>query len=261
MGRLIFLYGAPASGKTTLGRRLADALRCGFVDLDEVISAAAGKTIPEIFASGGEETFRDLETEALFSLADGSSGRRVVALGGGTLLRDRNREFCESRGDVLCLEAPSDEELARRIGSAAGSRPLGNRARERAGHYASFQRRVADWFDLGDSLVVVGRGIAPSFLDGLPVAADETVAGLWSGRIGLSPFATVPSGERWKTPATVARLWGAFAKRGLGRRDTVAALGGGVTGDLVGFAAATFMRGIDWVNVPTPLLSMVEEMA
>ena len=258
MGRLIFLYGAPASGKTTLGRRLADALRCGFVDLDEVISAAAGKTIPEIFASGGEETFRDLETEALFSLADGSSGRRVVALGGGTLLRDRNREFCESRGDVLCLEAPSDEELARRIGSAAGSRPLGNRARERAGHYASFQRRVADWFDLGDSLVVVGRGIAPSFLDGLPVAADETVAGLWSGRIGLSPFATVPSGERWKTPATVERLWGAFAKRGLGRRDTVAALGGGVTGDLVGFAAATFMRGIDWVNVPTTLLSMVD---
>ena len=104
----------------------------------------------------------------------------------------------------------------------------------------------------------MGRGIAPAVLAGRSVVADETVARLWSGRLGVSPFATIPSGEEHKTPVTVAKLWRAFAERGLGRRDAVAALGGGVTGDLTGFAAATWMRGIPWINVPTTLLSMVD---
>ena len=104
----------------------------------------------------------------------------------------------------------------------------------------------------------MGRGIAPAVLAGRNVVADETVARLWSGRLGVSPFATIPSGEEHKTPVTVAKLWRAFAERGLGRRDAVAALGGGVTGDLTGFAAATWMRGIPWINVPTTLLSMVD---
>ena len=88
--------------------------------------------------------------------------------------------------------------------------------------------------------------------------ADETVARLWSARLGVSPFAIIPSGEEHKTPVTVAKLWRAFSERGLGRKDTVVALGGGVTGDLTGFAAATWMRGISWINVPTTLLSMVD---
>ena len=53
-------------------------------------------------------------------------------------------------------------------------------------------------------------------------------------------------------------IWSAFAKAGLGRKDTVTAIGGGVTGDLTGFAAATWMRGIDWINIPTTLLAMVD---
>ena len=69
---------------------------------------------------------------------------------------------------------------------------------------------------------------------------------------------TVPSGEENKTIETVRAIWGAFARAGVGRRDCVTAIGGGVTGDLVGFAAATWMRGVDWVNVPTTLLAMVD---
>lgn len=249
------MYGAPASGKSTLGKALDERLGAGFVDLDERIVAEAGMSIPEIFKTRGEAAFRDLESKVLWEVV---SEPKVVSLGGGTLLRDDNRSLCEENGTVFCIDTPSDEELARRIGAAPGSRPLGDKAKERAAHYASFPNRVAAFFDAQSSLVVVGRGIAPAILAGRSIVADETVARLWSGRLGVSPFATIPSGEEHKTPATVASLWHAFAEKGLGRKDTVVALGGGVTGDLTGFAAATWMRGISWINVPTTLLSMVD---
>ena len=253
--KAIFLYGAPASGKSTLGKALAERLGADFVDLDERIVAEAGMSIPEIFKTRGEATFRDLESNVLREVV---SGPKVVSLGGGTLLRDENRALCEENGTVFCIDTPSDEELARRIGAAPGSRPLGDKAKERAAHYASFPNRVAAFFDAQSSLVVVGRGIASAILAGCNVVADETVARLWAGRLGISPFAIIPSGEEHKTPVTVAKLWRAFAEKGLGRKDTVVALGGGVTGDLTGFAAATWMRGISWINVPTTLLSMVD---
>ena len=253
--RAIFLYGAPASGKSTLGKALAERLGLSFVDLDERIVAEAGMSIPEIFKTRGEAAFRDLESKVLWEVV---SEPKVVSLGGGTLLRDENRALCEESGTIFCIDTPSDEELARRIGAAPGSRPLGDKAKERAAHYASFPNRVAAFFDAQSSLVVVGRGIAPAILAGRNVVADETVARLWAGRLGISPFAIIPSGEEHKTPVTVAKLWRAFAEKGLGRKDTVVALGGGVTGDLTGFAAATWMRGISWINVPTTLLSMVD---
>ncbi len=251
---MIFLTGAPASGKTTLGHRLATALGVSFADLDAEIVRAAGQTIPEIFATQGEAAFRDLEARTLTQIRDAG----VVALGGGTLLRAESRAFCERAGTVICLDTPSDDELARRLGAAQGTRPLGDQAKARAAHYASFPNRVAGWFDIGDSLVLCGVGLARVFLAGRPVVADATVASLWAEKLGIDPIATIPSGEQHKTIGTVTSLWGAFARAGLGRRDTVAALGGGVTGDLTGFAAATWMRGIDWINVPTTLLSMVD---
>lgn len=253
---VIFLTGAPASGKTTLGRRLAERLGEVFVDLDEEISAAAGLSIPEMFATRGEGAFRQMESETLAAVVRrGAAG--VVALGGGTLLRPENRVLCESAGTVLCLEAPDESELARRIGAAAGSRPLGDRAKERAAHYASFANRVEASFEVGPSLVVVGRGLALPILSGRRIVADGNVARIYRERLP-EPLAVVPSGEENKTIGTVGSLWHAFAAAGLGRRDSICAVGGGVTGDLAGFAAATWMRGMDWINVPTTLLSMVD---
>ena len=98
------------------------------------------------------------------------------------------------------------------------------------------------------------------------VVADDTVAHLY-GRQAVESLkragyqvhlATFPAGERSKTIDTVATLWNEILDAGLGRTSCVVALGGGVTGDLAGFAAATFMRGIDWVGVPTTLLAMVD---
>lgn len=68
----------------------------------------------------------------------------------------------------------------------------------------------------------------------------------------------IPRGERAKSAATVARLWTAFDRIGLDRQDVVVALGGGVVGDVAGFAAASWLRGIPWVGVPTTLLSQVD---
>jgi shikimate kinase/3-dehydroquinate synthase len=98
------------------------------------------------------------------------------------------------------------------------------------------------------------------------VVADDTVAHLYGRqtiesltRAGYEArLATFPAGERSKTLDTVATLWKVILDAGLGRTSCVVALGGGVTGDLAGFAAATFMRGIDWVGVPTTLLAMVD---
>ena len=67
-----------------------------------------------------------------------------------------------------------------------------------------------------------------------------------------------PDGERQKTQATLARLHDAFLDHGLARDGVILAVGGGVVGDVAGFAAATYMRGVPWVGVPTTLLSMVD---
>ena len=103
---------------------------------------------------------------------------------------------------------------------------------------------------------------------GNPVAviADETVANLYADAavksiegMGYEVYAiSFPAGEKSKNMDTVMKLWQEMLKIGLDRKSTVVALGGGVTGDLAGFAASTFMRGMNWVGVPTTLLAMVD---
>ena len=98
------------------------------------------------------------------------------------------------------------------------------------------------------------------------VVAGETVAGLYAARLTASltraGFRTVtftyPGGEHCKTLATYAVLLDFLAAHRLSRSDLIVALGGGVTGDLAGFAAATYQRGIPFVQVPTTLLAAVD---
>ena len=80
------------------------------------------------------------------------------------------------------------------------------------------------------------------------------------GLRGLGPLQVVlvPDGERFKSRKTLEGLYEAFLSARLGRDGLVVGLGGGVVGDLAGYAAATYMRGVDWVGLPTTLLSMVD---
>ena len=107
----IFLYGPPASGKSSVGSILAKDLNLPFYDLDHEIEAHANRTIPEIFAEEGEKGFRNRESTALLQLAQRPEG--VVALGGGSLLRPENRSIVESHGQVICLTTSTQTILAR----------------------------------------------------------------------------------------------------------------------------------------------------
>ena len=254
----LFIYGPPASGKSTLGRALAKALDWPFADIDEEIVKADGRPIPAIFAADGEKAFRALEDAALRRTVVSASGDLVVSLGGGTLLNPDNRAFAEAHGMVWCREAPSAEERARRIAAAAGSRPLGDMAEARRRHYATFGHRVAEAFYLPDSLVVVGSDLGGPAPFAKLVVADATAAARHADTLSGADVYAIPSGESHKTISTVCQIWEAMRRRGLGRSDRVAAFGGGVAGDLAGFAAATWMRGIAWANFPTTLLAMVD---
>jgi shikimate kinase/3-dehydroquinate synthase len=98
------------------------------------------------------------------------------------------------------------------------------------------------------------------------IVTDENVAKFHAEKIRMSlrnagmdsNLFTIPAGESHKTLDTVNQIWDAFLNAGLDRKGMVIALGGGVIGDLTGFAASTFMRGINWVAVPTTLLAMVD---
>ncbi|MBI4259255.1 MAG: shikimate kinase [Actinobacteria bacterium] len=120
MGSHVFLIGMPGSGKSSVGRVLARRLRRPFVDLDRAVEEAAGRSIAEVFAEGGEEGFRDRESAALRAAAAGPAS--VVACGGGAVLRPGNRGLMAASGTVVHLAAPV-EVLAARIRPHAG-RPL-----------------------------------------------------------------------------------------------------------------------------------------
>lgn len=94
------------SGKSVTGRRLASKLGSIFVDLDELIQARTKKTINEIFSSEGEEAFRHQESMALREVSGASS--RVIATGGGTILKSVNVDLMRQSGKIIFLETSPD---------------------------------------------------------------------------------------------------------------------------------------------------------
>lgn len=118
--RLIVLIGFMASGKSTVGRLIAQRLGLAFTDLDRAIEDRAGKSVAEIFKHEGEPGFRRREAEALAALLAGDD--LVLATGGGAAAQPANLTAMLARGFVVAL-ATEPEEVLRRIGSHSG-RPL-----------------------------------------------------------------------------------------------------------------------------------------
>lgn len=287
----IFLYGPSGVGKSTIGEILARNLKLPLVDSDRIIEANAGTSIPKIMEEQGETKLRDFETAALKQILNGSEA--VVALGGGALLRDENRALVEKCGTVILLTAELIT-LAERLRNDPHKRPLlagdlqsrlTSYLESRAEHYASFPMKVPvdrktpeqiacqiqielgryHLSAMGEYDVIVGEIVNLSYNNSL-IVTDENVAKFHLAKIesifrasGCEPKSIViPAGEAHKNLETVSYLWKSFLEHGLDRKSTVIALGGGVIGDMGGFAASTYMRGVNWIAVPTTLLSMVD---
>lgn len=118
--RSIVLIGMPGCGKSAIGRRLAPRLELPFVDVDEEIERAAGKTIKEIFADHGESYFRDGERRVIARLL--TAGPQVLATGGGALLAEETRANVRRQGISIWVKADVPI-LVRRIAKRS-NRPL-----------------------------------------------------------------------------------------------------------------------------------------
>ena len=112
----VVLIGMPSSGKSTIGRMLAEKLGKRFLDLDDEVVKADGRTIPEIFAAEGEDSFRRKETEQIARFA--KEGRQLLSCGGGVIKRPENIRLLHQNGVILFLDRPLE---ALTVG---GGRPL-----------------------------------------------------------------------------------------------------------------------------------------
>lgn len=301
--RTIVLSGFMATGKTTVGRLVADELGIPFVDSDALIAADVGRPVGDVFAAEGEARFRDREANVLLPLlADGVA--RVLSFGGGAVTVPRIRHAALESALVVSLTA-TPETIAARATSLAERPNLGaSSPLERARDLLALRREVyaechlalatdeASPAELAARIVDVARrdlvavplglrSYAVELVDGRPEAlrsalldlrpssivtvTDENVVaarGAWLDRAipaGVRETRIVVApGEENKTIATVTRIWDATLTAGIDRQAVVVAFGGGVVGDLAGFAASTLLRGVRCVQVPTTLLSMVD---
>jgi len=300
----ILLAGFMGTGKSTVGRALAEVLHLPFADCDDRITTLAGKAIPQIFTEDGEAAFRALETHVLASLLQEQS--HVLALGGGALNSEENRALAKRAGALICLTA-DPATIYQRVSAQPGQRPLLQvadpmaRIRElldaRQSSYAQADvmvdttdvepaavvERMLDWLNrvhvnlgersydihiqeechawigaqlaglpdrISSAVIISHRDIDRNYGDA--VRANLEDAGL--------PHHTllVPAGERYKSMETATRLYGELIQRKVDRKAVIVALGGGVIGDLAGFLAATYLRGIRFAQIPTTLLAMVD---
>jgi 3-dehydroquinate synthetase/shikimate kinase len=261
------------AGKSTLGPEVAERLGRPFVDLDRQLEHVLGKTIPELFQETGEGDFR-LQEEGQAIAALHLPEPAVIAFGGGAVQTASIRNELRDRAFTVVLEVDADTAWRR---SAGSDRPL---AQDESEFHALYERRrelydeVADAhaYDLEDiALAAAGVHVHPGAIASLSsltpgrgsvaLVSEPHVAGIHGAAVQValgarvSSVHEVPPGEDAKTAAVAERLWNEVR---LDRGGTLVALGGGCTTDVAGFVAATYLRGIDWVPVPTTLVGQVD---
>lgn len=273
LDRHLALAGFMGAGKSTKGRAAAERLGRPFVDLDREIEQRAGATVAELFATRGEPGFRELE-EAVATDTLSAAEPAVIALGGGAVLSEATRSRLADRAFTVLIDVDPLEawERTRRV-----ERPL---AQDEMAFHALFEERRGVYAEVADArardaesvlLAAAGIHVELGALDllgelvpgtgAVEIVADRHVAGIHGIRAQLALGARdvgiheVPQGEPAKAPPVLQQLWSSLR---VSRDGTLVALGGGTTTDVAGFAAATYMRGIDWVPVPTTLVGQVD---
>jgi shikimate kinase/3-dehydroquinate synthase len=316
------LVGLPGSGKSAVGRRLAQRHGASFIDLDDSIEKAAGRTIPEIFAQDGEAAFRAMERAAVAGLgaADPEPAiRRVIATGGGAVVDPRNR-WALYRGRLPIWLDGRPEVLAQRLRRSPNVRPLVTgrdpigairslaKERERfyaAGHRLNSASEVGTLVDRVDEIaaatsplataqpggsrpgsvllradtpsghIVIGEGIAATEIGAALGRAGGRRAilvsepGAWAAvggsiaeRLAADSWSIervmLPEGEAAKRLAVVEEAGRELAHLRAERGEPIVAIGGGALGDAAGFLAATWLRGVPLIQVPTTLVAQID---
>jgi shikimate kinase/3-dehydroquinate synthase len=258
LGKHLALIGFMGAGKSTIGREIATLTERPFVDTDEEIEKRHGP-IPDLFERG-EPEFRRIEEVIVAEALAGPPC--VLALGGGAVLSPRTQERLRAHAFSVWIEVEAENAWRRSRGS---NRPL---ARSEEDFLRLYESRLEVYAGAADG---VGRDVqgvllsmlriattAPNFSrlvsGGVAIVGDQNVLDLHRPPIEGSVHA-VPPGERAKTLSEAERLWNELD---LDRSGTIVAFGGGSTTDLAGYVAATYLRGIDWVAVPTTLVGQVD---
>ena len=292
---LVFI-GFMGAGKSTAARAAAARRGVDPVDADRVLEAELGTNIHRFFDEHGEAAFRAREEEVVGSLLERADGG-VIALGGGSIGSARVREALE-RHVVALLDVDvrtawkrasgRDRPLARdrkRFATLHAERaPLYEQAADAivpAAERDAVQRALPAVEALegaprgtrmlwacsasAEHPVYFGRGLlgsgfrAPGPAGRAFAVTDENVARVHPGAAGpAEETVTIPAGEEHKTLATAETVLRALARAGMTRADHLVAVGGGVVGDVAGFCAATYQRGVDVVHVPTTLVAQVD---
>jgi shikimate kinase / 3-dehydroquinate synthase len=285
---LVFI-GFMGAGKTSAARAAASMLDARAVDADHEIERRLGTTIDDYFERHGEAAFRQVEEEVVVELL-ARPPSPALSLGGGAVLSPRVRE--ELRRHTVVLLDVDVETAWRRCGNKR--RPL---ARDRDRFVALHTERTPLYESLADAVlidsardhvrqavpmlralpdgvkllwavaasgnypVLVGEGLLETGFWPVPgrrfVITDDAVAAHYRVPEAAAEL-RLPPGEEHKTLASVERLLRGLAAAGMDHDDHVVALGGGVVGDVAGFCAAVYQRGVRVVQVPTTLVAQVD---
>jgi shikimate kinase/3-dehydroquinate synthase len=290
----IALVGFMGAGKSTAARSAAGALGLAPVDSDQVIEQRLGRPIEQIFAEDGEAAFREAEERIVLELL-AAPEPRVVALGGGALGSERVRAAlaghlvawvdidpdtawrrCQGTGRPLATDRARFEQLyvdREPVYAAAADVVVPHERSEAMGEIISALQGTPPGTRLlwatsasGDYPAYIGPGLVtmhrfwPANVAGRRFLVTDYTAGRMYGD-ALEPLdgrVTIMPGEQSKTIAHAEIVWSELARGGMTRADVVVALGGGVVGDLAGFCAATYQRGVRLVQVPTTLVAQVD---
>ena len=294
-GALVFI-GFMGAGKSSAARAASAELGVEPIDSDRALERELGESIEEFLDREGEAAFRAREEEVVLGLL-ARPDARVVALGGWSVGSERVREALRDHL-VVHLEVEPDDAWHRSSGKGRplardrvrfeelhGDRapvyealadavlPAGDRGAVRRalpallalrGELAGGRRARLVWASSasGDYPVFFGRGLLAAGVRFPPegrrfVVTDELVARHHRLAGDWAPLA-IPAGEAEKTVTRAEAVLRAMARDGVTRGDLVVALGGGVVGDLAGFCAAVYQRGIRCVQVPTTVVAQVD---
>ncbi|HEX5983211.1 MAG TPA: bifunctional shikimate kinase/3-dehydroquinate synthase [Solirubrobacterales bacterium] len=292
-GPAIVFIGFMGAGKSTA---LAAAREAGMetTEIDELMERELGKPIRQAFEEDGEEAFRAREAEVVGALLE-EADEEAIALGGGSVLSERVREALE-RHVVVWLEIDAAEAWRRIEGTerplATSEADVERLLAERLPLYEELADAVVPMADAavveralpalralgempkgtkllwassasGDYPVMVGPSLLATGWWPLEsrrfLVSDRNVAPLFAPRLEpLAATVEIEPGEEAKTMATAERVLRELAQDEMTRQDHLIALGGGVVGDLVGFCAHLYQRGVPVVHVPTTLVAQVD---